>query len=137
MLAVIFSWKSEKNGILLTFMPHNISQFWQNWRLLINIGFTVGCFSGIIWKKNDMREFCFGRMNDFLTKYGDESTVDFRYLMFFNKICVETREHLFFRIILRGRWWITRGLKSTSRDPDSTRIFKWFCASDRREAFPY
>ena len=47
--------------------------------------YSRGGFSGIIWKKNDMREFCFGRMNDFLTKYRDESTVVFRNLTFLTK----------------------------------------------------
>ena len=41
-------------------------------------------------------------MNAFLTKYGDESTVVFRKRTFFNKIWVETREHLFFLTTLRG-----------------------------------
>ena len=62
----------------------------------------------------------------FLIKIGDESTVVFRNWAFFNKIWVETREHLFFRITLRGRWWITRGLKSISRGPDSTRIYRHY-----------
>ena len=77
-------------------------------------------------RKNDMRAFSFGRMRAFLTKNGDESTVVFRNWAFFNKIWVETREHLFFRITLRGRLWITRGLKSISRGPDSTRTYRHY-----------
>ena len=70
-----FRENSEKKGILLTFMVHNIfirfdriDVFWQN------KGFKAGGYSWQIWK-SDMRASCFGRMKVFLTKHAHESTV--------------------------------------------------------------
>ena len=55
--AVIFSWTSEKKGILLTFLAHNIMFFWQNWRFLDQIwAWQHGVFHE---KKNDMKAVCF------------------------------------------------------------------------------
>ena len=79
MREVIFPLKSEKKDILLTFLIHNINQFWQNWRFLIkyDMGMTAPGFFISNLKKNDMRAQYFWKIGRFFYKYRHKSNVFF------------------------------------------------------------
>ena len=73
-----FSLNSEKKDILLTFLIHNIMQFWLNWRFFYQIWYGHESSEVFIQlKKMTQEHSIFERLDVFSTKYRHKSNVFF------------------------------------------------------------